>query len=88
MSGLKSANRRKMRVAVAHVGKAAFDLRMRDCFAASVSRIACSAGSEFSITSRRAAPKVTMRSQISAPIEPPPPVTMIDLPFTKRSSRR
>ena len=58
------------------------------CLAASVSSTACSAGSEFSITSRRAAPKVTMRSQISAPIEPPPPVTTIDLPLTNVSSRR
>ena len=34
--------------------------------------------------SSRAAPKVTTRSQISAPIEPPPPVTTTDLPLQKR----
>ena len=57
------------------------------CFALSASSTACSAGSEFSITSRRAAPKVTMRSQISEPIEPPPPVTTTALPLMKSSSR-
>jgi hypothetical protein len=43
-------------------------------------------GSEFSITSKRAAPKVATRSQISEPIEPPPPVTITALPFTSASS--
>jgi phosphate transport system substrate-binding protein len=38
------------------------------------------------MTRRRAAPKVATRSQISEPIEPPPPVTMTDLPFTSASS--
>ena len=60
----------------------------RDCLAASASSTACRAGSEFSITRTRLAPKVTMRSQISAPIEPPPPVTMIDLSRTNASRRR
>ena len=59
----------------------------RDGLVASVSSTACSAGSEFSIMSSRAAPKVITRSQISAPIEPPPPVTTIDRPFKKLSSR-
>ena len=54
-----------------------------DDLVASISSTACRAGSEFSITSRRPTPKVTMRSQISAPMEPPPPVTMMDLPRTK-----
>jgi hypothetical protein len=49
--------------------------------------MACNAGSEFSITNRRAAPNVVTRLQISAPIDPPPPVTMIDFPFRKPSSR-
>ena len=55
---------------------------------ARVSSTACSAGSEFSITRSRAAPNVTTRSQTSAPIEPPPPVTTMDLFFTKFSRRR
>ena len=54
---------------------------------ASASSTACSAGSEFSMMSSRDAPKVMTRSQISAPIEPPPPVTTIDLPLRKVSSR-
>ena len=53
------------------------------CLVASVSSTACSAGSEFSMISSRAAPNVITRSQISEPIEPPPPVTTIDLPFEK-----
>ena len=54
---------------------------------ASVSRTACNAGSEFSMINSRSAPKVMTRSQISAPIEPPPPVTTIERPFRKLSSR-
>ena len=56
-------------------------------FAASASSTAWSAGSEFSITIRRETPKVASRSQISAPIDPPPPVTTADLPCTKASRR-
>jgi hypothetical protein len=53
----------------------------------SASVTAYSAGSEFSITSSRAAPNVTTRSQISEPIEPPPPVTITALPRTSASRR-
>ena len=93
MSGRKSATRRKMR-SRSRMSARRPSIRALACLAASISSTACSAGSEFSITSTRAAPKVTMRSQISAPIDPPPPVTMIDLPSRRlraggsRSSRR
>ena len=86
MSGLKSVDQPEHAIAVADVGDAAVD-HGRACLVASASSTACSAGSEFSMTSSRDAPKAMTRSQISAPIEPPPPVTTTDLPFTKVSSR-
>ena len=53
---------------------------VRSCFAIRDSVTAYSAGSEFSKTISRSAPKVMTRSQISAPIDPPPPVTTMDYP--------
>ncbi len=85
-SGLKSLIRRIMR-ARSRTSAMRPVMSASDCLAFSASSTACSAGSEFSMTSRRAAPKVTSRSQISEPIEPPPPVTTTDLPLTKLSSR-
>ena len=78
MSGLNSANRPAMR-SRSRTSAMRPEISAAAPLAASASSTACSAGSEFSITSRRAAPKVTMRSQISAPIEPPPPVTTTEL---------
>ena len=73
MSGRKSLMRRKMRVR-SRTSARRPSIFALDCLAASISNTACRAGSEFSITSTRPAPKVTMRSQISAPMDPPPPV--------------
>ena len=86
MSGLKAVNSSWMR-ARSRTSAMWPEMAALPCLTASASVTACSAGSEFSTTSSRAAPKATRRSQISEPIEPPPPVTITALPLTKLSSR-
>ena len=86
MSGLNSANTPKMR-SRSRTSAMRLSIAAPVPFCFSASTTVCSATSECSTTINRAAPNAITRSQISAPIEPPPPVTITDLPRMNCSSR-